>query len=69
MNIGSDIICITHTFPPTLTYGKSYNVLGIDTNNSRVVIMNDINKIQVVSDKFFITLDKYRDSVLSEIGI
>ena len=57
--------CITNL--PGIRYGEIYD--GVITTDTSISVIDDFGKIHVYKNERFITLEKWREKQLNELGI
>ena len=60
------IVCVINHLPHYLTYEKQYDAIR-SFNYYHVV--NDVGQTRKYKEEYFMTIDEYREKVLTELGI
>ena len=62
------VVCIKpFSYVPGIRYGVIYD--GVITIDSSISVIDDFGKIHVYKNERFITLEKWREKQLNELGI
>jgi len=62
------VVCIKpFSYVPGIRYGVIYD--GVITTDTSISVIDDFGKIHVYKNERFITLEKWREKQLNELGI